>query len=108
MKRTIFDEDHDAFRDSCRIFVDRNLRPHQEKHAAEHGFGRQMWLELGKQGLLPAPPLSAGRSRARRRVPDGGGGCIHEDATAARREGPVVVLVENRALHRGPLTVPGE
>ena len=52
MKRTIFDEDHDAFRDSCRIFVDRNLRPHQEKHAAEHGFGRQMWLELGKQGLL--------------------------------------------------------
>ena len=52
MKRTIFDEDHEAFRDSCRTFVDRNLRPNQEKHAAEHGFGRQMWLELGKQGLL--------------------------------------------------------
>ncbi|WP_344801740.1 acyl-CoA dehydrogenase family protein [Microlunatus ginsengisoli] len=52
MKRTIFDEDHDAFRDTCRTFVDRKLRPNQEKHAAEHGFGRQMWLELGKQGLL--------------------------------------------------------
>ena len=52
MKRTIFDEDHEAFRDSCRTFVDRNLRPNQEKHAAEHGFGRQMWLELGKQGFL--------------------------------------------------------
>lgn len=52
MKRTIFDEDHEAFRDSCRAFVDRNLRPNQEKHAAEHGFGRQMWLELGKQGFL--------------------------------------------------------
>ena len=52
MKRTIFDEDHDAFRESCRTFVDRQLRPNQEKHAADHGFGRQMWLELGKQGLL--------------------------------------------------------
>ncbi|HET9649294.1 MAG TPA: acyl-CoA dehydrogenase family protein [Microlunatus sp.] len=52
MKRTIFDEDHEAFRASCRAFVDRHLRPHQEKHAAEHGFGRQMWLDLGKQGLL--------------------------------------------------------
>src|SRR6478609_6796823 len=52
MKRTIFDEDHEAFRDTCRTFVDRKLRPNQEKHAAEHGFGRQMWLELGKQGLL--------------------------------------------------------
>jgi alkylation response protein AidB-like acyl-CoA dehydrogenase len=52
MKRIIFDEDHEAFRDSCRTFVDRNLRPNQEKHAAEHGFGRQMWLELGKQGFL--------------------------------------------------------
>ena len=52
MKRTLFDEEHEAFRDSCRTFVDRNLRPNQEKHAAEHGFGRQMWLELGKQGFL--------------------------------------------------------
>jgi alkylation response protein AidB-like acyl-CoA dehydrogenase len=52
MKRTIFDQDHDAFRESCKTFVDRQLRPNQEKHAADHGFGRQMWLELGKQGLL--------------------------------------------------------
>jgi alkylation response protein AidB-like acyl-CoA dehydrogenase len=52
MKRTIFDEDHDAFRESCKLFVDRQLRPNQEKHAADHGFGRQMWLELGRQGLL--------------------------------------------------------
>ncbi len=52
MKRTIFDEDHDAFRESCKTFVDRQLRPNQEKHAADHGFGRQMWLELGKQGML--------------------------------------------------------
>jgi alkylation response protein AidB-like acyl-CoA dehydrogenase len=52
MKRTIFDADHDAFRDSCRTFVERSLRPNQEKHIANHEFGRQMWLDLGKQHLL--------------------------------------------------------
>jgi alkylation response protein AidB-like acyl-CoA dehydrogenase len=52
MQRTIFNEDHDAFRESCRTFVDRTLRPHQEKHIAHHELGRQVWLELGKQGFL--------------------------------------------------------
>ena len=52
MQRTIFDEDHEAFRATCRAFVDRHLRPHQEKHIANHEFGREVWLELGQQGLL--------------------------------------------------------
>jgi alkylation response protein AidB-like acyl-CoA dehydrogenase len=52
MRRTIFNEDHDAFRESCRTFVDRTLRPNHEKHMANHGFGREVWLELGKQGFL--------------------------------------------------------
>jgi alkylation response protein AidB-like acyl-CoA dehydrogenase len=52
MRRTIFDEDHEAFRESCRTFVDRTLRPHQEKHIANHELGREVWLELGKQGFL--------------------------------------------------------
>jgi alkylation response protein AidB-like acyl-CoA dehydrogenase len=52
MRRTLFDSDHEAFRSTCRAFVDRQLRPHQEKHIAAHEFGRDMWLELGKQGLL--------------------------------------------------------
>jgi alkylation response protein AidB-like acyl-CoA dehydrogenase len=52
MRRTIFDEYHDAFRESCRKFVDRTLRPHQEKHIANHELGREVWLELGKQGFL--------------------------------------------------------
>ncbi|HEU5484714.1 MAG TPA: acyl-CoA dehydrogenase family protein [Microlunatus sp.] len=52
MQRTIFDDDHEAFRDTCRTFVDRQLRPNQEKHIANHEFGREMWLELGKQHLL--------------------------------------------------------
>jgi len=52
MQRTIFDDDHEAFRDTCRTFVDRQLRPNQEKHIANHEFGREMWLEMGKQDLL--------------------------------------------------------
>jgi alkylation response protein AidB-like acyl-CoA dehydrogenase len=52
MRRTIFNEDHTAFRESCRTFVDRTLRPHQEKHIANHELGREVWLELGRQGLL--------------------------------------------------------
>ncbi len=52
MRRTIFDEDHEAFRASCCTFVERQLRPNQEKHIANHEFGREMWLELGRQDLL--------------------------------------------------------
>jgi alkylation response protein AidB-like acyl-CoA dehydrogenase len=52
MRRTIFDDDHDAFRESCRTFVNRTLRPHQEKHIANHELGREVWLELGKHGFL--------------------------------------------------------
>jgi alkylation response protein AidB-like acyl-CoA dehydrogenase len=52
MRRTLFDADHEAFRESCRRFVDRELRPNQEKHIANHEFGRDMWLALGKQGFL--------------------------------------------------------
>ena len=52
MQRTIFDSDHEAFRDTCRTFVDRTLRPNQEKHIANHELGRDVWLEMGKQDLL--------------------------------------------------------
>jgi alkylation response protein AidB-like acyl-CoA dehydrogenase len=52
MKRTLFDSDHEAFRGTCRTFVDRHVRPYQEKHIANHEFGRDLWLELGKQHLL--------------------------------------------------------
>lgn len=52
MERTLFDADHEAFRDTCRTFVDRSVRPHQEQHLADHSFGREFWLQLGKQDLL--------------------------------------------------------
>ena len=44
--------------------MDRQLRPNQEKHIANHEFGREMWLEMGKQGLLGTEdprPVRGGR-----------------------------------------------
>lgn len=50
--RTIFSETHDAFRDTVRRFVERELAPH---HAAWEEAGmvpREAWLRAGAAGLL--------------------------------------------------------
>src|SRR6476620_5824366 len=52
MKRTIYDEDHEAFRYSVREFLDREVRPHLEEHLAQKALGREFWLAAGKQGFL--------------------------------------------------------
>ncbi len=52
MKRSVYGDDHVAFRDSVRQFLRREVVPHVEEHAREHEFGREMWLAAGKQGLL--------------------------------------------------------
>jgi alkylation response protein AidB-like acyl-CoA dehydrogenase len=52
MQRTVFEADHETFRDTAREFVDRTLRPNAEKHAAQHHIDREAWLEAGRMGLL--------------------------------------------------------
>ena len=52
MKRSIYDEDHEAFRASVREFLDRSVVPHVEQHAADKAIPREFWLEAGKQGFL--------------------------------------------------------
>jgi alkylation response protein AidB-like acyl-CoA dehydrogenase len=52
MKRTIFDEDHEAFRASVRGFLDREVKPHWDDYIAAKQFPREMWQAFGKQGLL--------------------------------------------------------
>jgi alkylation response protein AidB-like acyl-CoA dehydrogenase len=52
MKRTIYDEDHEAFRGSVREFLERSVIPHVDEHAAQKALPRDFWLEAGKQGLL--------------------------------------------------------
>jgi alkylation response protein AidB-like acyl-CoA dehydrogenase len=52
MRRTIFTEDHDAFRASVREFVDRVLRPRAEEMLRERTIPRDIWVEAGKHDLL--------------------------------------------------------
>ena len=52
MKRTIYDADHESFRDSVAAFLDREVRPHVEAHAADKALPREFWLGAGRQGFL--------------------------------------------------------
>jgi long-chain-acyl-CoA dehydrogenase len=52
VQRTLFEPDHEAFRETMRAFVDRALRPKLERHTREHGIDRDCWLEAGRVGLL--------------------------------------------------------
>ncbi len=52
MRRTLYGEDHEAFRASVRAFLDRSVVPHLEEHAAAKGLPREFWLQAGAQGLL--------------------------------------------------------
>ena len=52
MRRSIYDEDHEAFRDSVAEFLDREVKPHLEEHLEAKAMPRDFWIEAGKQGLL--------------------------------------------------------
>ena len=52
MKRAIYDDDHEAFRSSVKEFLDRDVVPHLEEHADNHGLPREFWTAAGKQGFL--------------------------------------------------------
>ena len=52
MRRSIYDEDHEAFRGSVAEFLDRQVKPHLEEHIEEKSMPRGLWLEAGKQGFL--------------------------------------------------------
>ncbi|HEY6932623.1 MAG TPA: acyl-CoA dehydrogenase family protein [Marmoricola sp.] len=52
MQRTIYDEDHEAFRESVKEFLQRQVVPHLEDYQASKAIPRDFWLEAGKQGFL--------------------------------------------------------
>jgi len=52
MKRRIFDQDHELFRDSVRKFVDTEMVPHKDKWREQGMVDREAWLKAGEQGLL--------------------------------------------------------
>lgn len=52
MKRMIFDEDHDAFRDSCAAFLAKHVTPNLETYLEEKALPRDFWRAAGDEGYL--------------------------------------------------------
>lgn len=51
-ERTLFEPEHDLFRESYRAFLDRHAAPFQEEWEKAKIVDREVWREAGKQGFL--------------------------------------------------------
>ncbi|MEO6700283.1 MAG: acyl-CoA dehydrogenase family protein [Jatrophihabitantaceae bacterium] len=86
MARNLFNAEHEAFRDSCKAFIDKHIAPNNQAWVEAGQVDRGLWLEAGKQGLLGMAVDEA----------YGGGGnadfrfnvVLDEELTKARASGP--------------------
>jgi alkylation response protein AidB-like acyl-CoA dehydrogenase len=51
-QRTLFEPEHDLFRESYRAFLDRHVAPFHDQWEKDHLTDRNVWVEAGKQGFL--------------------------------------------------------
>ena len=52
MKREIFDDEHESFRDAVGTFLDKEAVPHHEQWEKNGVVDREIWAKAGAQGLL--------------------------------------------------------
>ncbi len=52
MKRTLFEEDHEMFREMAAEFNTRAVAPHYAQWDQDHMMSRDLWTSAGEQGLL--------------------------------------------------------
>lgn len=52
MDRDIFTEEHEAFRDMVRSFIEKEITPYHEQWEKDGVVSREVWLAAGRQGLL--------------------------------------------------------
>jgi long-chain-acyl-CoA dehydrogenase len=52
MERTVYEADHESFRESVKEFLDREVQPHLEDWIEQKAIPREFWLAAGKQGFL--------------------------------------------------------
>jgi alkylation response protein AidB-like acyl-CoA dehydrogenase len=52
MRRTVYEAEHEALRETVREFIDRHVRPREADFIKAREIPRDVWLEAGKQGLL--------------------------------------------------------
>lgn len=99
MKRTLYTDDHEAFRGTVAAFVEREVAPHLERWEEERIIDRDVWLAAGRQGLLglaaPEEYGGAGGDYRFRNV------ILEEFAKVSRHFAGLKLLVAGR--HRHPL-----
>ncbi|HVQ57326.1 MAG TPA: acyl-CoA dehydrogenase family protein [Solirubrobacterales bacterium] len=52
MRRTLFEDEHEWFRESVAAFVDRELMPNRERFRSQRSIDRDTWLKAGEAGFL--------------------------------------------------------
>ena len=52
MRRTLFTEEHEMFRDAFKHFVEKEIVPYNEQWEKDGIVSREMWLQAGQQGFL--------------------------------------------------------
>ena len=52
MPRSLFDEEHEAFREMVRTFMEKECVPHEAQWEKDGQVSREVWLKAGAQGLL--------------------------------------------------------
>jgi long-chain-acyl-CoA dehydrogenase len=52
MQRDLYTDDHEAFRDVVKTFVEREVTPNIERWDEERLTGRDVWLAAGRQGIV--------------------------------------------------------
>lgn len=52
MKRALFEDEHEWFRESVAAFVDRELMPNRERFREQRSIDREAWLAAGEAGFL--------------------------------------------------------
>jgi alkylation response protein AidB-like acyl-CoA dehydrogenase len=55
MRREIFTEEHEAFRDMVRAFIAKEIAPYHEQWERDGVVSRDVWLAAGRAGLLGIP-----------------------------------------------------
>jgi alkylation response protein AidB-like acyl-CoA dehydrogenase len=97
--RTLFDEDHDAFRDSVRRFLESEVAPFHDRWEEQGHVDRQIWNKAGANGFLcPTMPEAYGGAGGGQALLGGGDGRGRAHQRHGHGLGPA--LRDRRALHQ--------
>ena len=68
MDRTLFNEEHELFRQSFRKFVEREVIPNQERWMEQGSVDRATWKKAGEAGFLCSESVDAFQEDAMKRL----------------------------------------